>query len=156
MFCWRGGCTCQLPCFVAADLKPFWRWLLVTAIPINVSFFFIYDALQCFWFVFFVAVSQDKESEEETTSVESDDNSSDYFADTETSSCEEDDVFTSNSEGKDATDKGLTTKLFICLMVVFHQSLITSFGLHHCWSSSGDGWDSGNIPLVGQNEFNLV
>ena len=106
----------------------------------------------------FVAVSQDKESKEETTSVESDGNSSDYFADTETScgSFEKDDVFTSNSEGKDATEKGLTTKLFVCLTVVFHQSLITSFGLHHCWSSSDDGWDSGNIPVVGQNEFNLV
>ena len=120
------------------------------------------STMHCIAFdLFFVAVSQDKESEEETSSVESDDNSSDYFADTETSSCgsfEEDDVFTSNSKGKDATEKGLTTtgKLFICLMVVFHQSLIASFGLHHCCSSSGDGWDSGNIPVLGQNEFNLV
>ena len=107
----------------------------------------------------FVAAIQDEESKEETTSVESDGNSSDYFADTETSSCgsfEEDDVFTSSSEGKDATERGLTTKLFVCLTVVFHQSLITSFGLHHCWSSSADGWDSRNIPVVGQNEFNLV
>lgn len=107
----------------------------------------------------FVAAIQDEESEEETTSVESDGNSSDYFADTETSSCgsfEEDDVFSSSSEGKDATERGFTTKLFVCLTVVFHQSLITSFGLHHCWSSSADGWDSRNIPVVGQNEFNLV
>lgn len=58
-----------------------------------------------------VSVSQDKESKEETTSVESDGSSSDYFADTETScgSFEKDDVFTSNSEGKDATEKDYPT-----------------------------------------------
>ena len=85
----------------------------------------------------FVAVSQDKESTEETTPAESDGNSSDYFADTETSSCgsfEDNDVFTSNSEGKDAAEEGLAAKLFIYLTVVFHQSLIASFGLRHCWS----------------------
>ena len=77
----------------------------------------------------FVAVSQDKESKEETTPVESDGNSSDYFADDETSSCgsfEYEDAFTSNPEGKDEAEKGLTTKLFVYLTVtvVFHQSLI--------------------------------
>ena len=82
-----------------------------------------------------VDVSQDEESKEETTPAESDDNSSDYFADAETSSCgsfEHDDVFTSNPEEKDAAEKGLTAQLFICLTVtvVFHQSLIASFGLH--------------------------
>ena len=107
----------------------------------------------------FAAVSQDKESKEETTPAESDDNSSDYFADTETSSCgsfEHDDVFTSSSEGKDAAEKGLTGKLFICLLVGFYQTLMTSFGLCHCWYSSGDGWDSVNISVMGQNESNLV
>lgn len=71
----------------------------------------------------FVAVSQDKESKEETTPVESDGNSSDYFADDEMSSCgsfEHEDAFTSNPEGKDEAEKGLTTNLF----VVFHQSLV--------------------------------
>ena len=82
-----------------------------------------------------VDISQDEESKEETTPAESDDNSSDYFADAETSSCgsfEHDDVFTSNPEEKDATEKGLTAQLFICLTatVVFHQSLIALFGLH--------------------------
>ena len=75
----------------------------------------------------FVAVSQDKESKEETTPVESDGNSSDYFADDETSSCgsfEHEDAFTSNPEGKDEAEKGLTTKLFVYLTVIFHQSLI--------------------------------
>ena len=98
----------------------------------------------------FVAVSQDKENKEETTPAESDGNSSDYFADAETSSCgsfKPNDVFISNSEGKDAAEKGLTAKLFICL---------ASYGLNHCWSSSGDEWDAGNISLVGQNESNLV
>ena len=92
-------------------------------------------------FDLFVAASHDKESKEETTPAESDDNSSDYFADDETSSCgsfEHDDEFTSNPEGNDAAEKGLTAKLFICLTVVFQQSLIASFGLHHCWSASGD------------------
>ena len=73
----------------------------------------------------FVAVSQDRESEEETSSVESDDNSSDYFADTETSSCgsfEKDDVFTSNSEGKDATEKGLTTINFLFVLQLYFIS----------------------------------
>ncbi|XP_015755619.1 PREDICTED: uncharacterized protein LOC107335147 isoform X2 [Acropora digitifera] len=75
-----------------------------------------------------VYVSQDEESKEETTPTESDDNSSDYFADAETSSCgsfEHDDVFTSNPEEKDAAEKGLTAQLFICLTVTFafHQSL---------------------------------
>ena len=72
----------------------------------------------------FVAVSQDKENKEETP-AESD----------------------GNSKGKDAAEKGLTAKLSICLMVVFHLSLVASFGLHHCWSSSGDGWDLGNISF---------
>ena len=92
----------------------------------------------------FVAASQDKKSKGETTPAESDDNSSDYFANAETSSrasFEHDEEFTSNPEGKDAAEKGLTAKLFICLTVVFQQSLIASFGLHHCWSASGDGWD---------------
>lgn len=74
-------------------------------------------------------------SQDETTPAESDDNSSDYFADAETSSCgsfEHDDVFTSNPEEKDAAEKGLTAQLFICFTVTFafHQSLIASFGLH--------------------------
>ena len=105
----------------------------------------------------FVAASQDKESKGETTPAESDDNSSDYFANAETNShgslrndyfanaetssrasFEHDEEFTSNPEGKDAAEKGLTAKLFICLTVVFRQSLIASFGLHHCWSASGD------------------
>ena len=89
----------------------------------------------------FLAASQEKDSKEETTPAESDDNSSDYFADDETSSCgslEKDDEFTSNPEGKDAAEKGLTAKLFICLNVVFQQSLIASFDLHHCCSASGD------------------
>lgn len=78
-----------------------------------------------------VDVSQDEESKEEVTATESDGNSSDYFADAETSSCGSsghDDVFTSNSEGKDAAKKGLKAQLFICLTVtvVFHQSLIAS------------------------------
>ena len=88
--------------------------------------------------LFFVAVSQDKESDEERISV-SDETSSDYFADTELSceSFEPNGVFFSNSEGKDDTEKGLTAKLFICLMVLIYQSTIASFGLCHCWSSSG-------------------
>ena len=113
-------------------------------IPIAVSFFFFYNA-----FDLFVAASQDKESKKEKTPVENDDYSSnhfadyssDYFVDDETSSCglfEHDDEFNSNPEGKDAAEKGLTAKLFICLTVVFQQSLISSFGLHHCWSASGD------------------
>ena len=64
-------------------------------------------------------------SKEETTPADSDDNSSDYFANSETSSCgsfEHDDEFTSNPEGKDTAEKGLTAKLFICLIVVFQQS----------------------------------
>ena len=77
-------------------------------------------------FDLFVAAIQDKESKEETTPAESDDNSSDYFAiiNAETSSCgsfEHDDEFTSNPEGKDTAEKGLTAKLFICLTVVFQQ-----------------------------------
>ena len=101
----------------------------------------------------FVAASQDKESKEETSSVESDYNSSDYFADTETSSCgssEDDDVFTSNSEGKDAVEKGLTVKLFICLI---HECISP---VKDCFIWPGDGWDSGNKVVVGQNESNLV
>lgn len=92
---------------------------------------------------------QDKESKEETDPVESDGTSSDYFADDETSSSglfENDYEFTSNPKGKDAAEKGLTAKLFICLTVVFHQSLIASFGVHHCWSASSDGvglWQQG-------------
>ena len=105
----------------------------------------------------FVAASQDKKSKGETTLAESDDNSSDYFANAERNShvslrndyfanaetssrasFEHDDEFTSNPEGKDVAEKGLTAKLFICLTVVFQQSLIDSFGLHHCWSASGD------------------
>ncbi|XP_015777834.1 PREDICTED: uncharacterized protein LOC107355766 isoform X1 [Acropora digitifera] len=63
-------------------------------------------------FDLFVAASQDKESKEETTPAESDDNSSDYFADDETSCCESfehDDEFTSNPEGKDAAEKDSPT-----------------------------------------------
>ena len=88
-------------------------------IPIAFSFFFLYNAFD----LLFTAVSQDKESKQQKTPVENDDNSSDYFADAETSSCgsfEGNDVFTSNLEGKDAAEKGLTAKLFICLLVVFH------------------------------------
>lgn len=97
--------------------------------------------------VFYLSVdeSQDDEGKEETTATESNGNSNDYFADAETScgSFEHDDVFTSNSEGKDAAEKGLVARLFICLTVtvVFHQSLIVSFGRSFSWSSLGGGWD---------------
>ncbi|XP_015770042.1 PREDICTED: uncharacterized protein LOC107348498 isoform X3 [Acropora digitifera] len=59
-----------------------------------------------------VSASQDKESKGETTPAESDDNSSDYFANAETSSrasFEHDEEFTSNPEGKDAAEKGGTS-----------------------------------------------
>ena len=47
------------------------------------------------------------------------------------------------------------SKYFIWLMVVFHQSLIAWFFLHHCWSSSNDGVKM-NLTLVGDNFLCLL
>ena len=59
---------------------------------------------------FSVAVAQDESSKPLKQSRDNDDNSSEYFADAETSSCgslDLDDVYDSDSDNKESPDKGL-------------------------------------------------
>ena len=59
---------------------------------------------------FSVAVAQDKSSKPLKQSRDNDDNLSEYFADAETSSCgsfDLDDIYHSDSDNKESTDKGL-------------------------------------------------